>query len=247
MSGTLREWLEEAPFTLALSSSFFGFYAHCGFADALYSAGHRPAKFTGASAGAIVAAALASDVTPADAREIFFSLKREDFWDPGPGLGLLRGKKFENNIKDRFARDICETKFPLEISVFDLWTMRTRYLTEGPLAKAVVASCSVPLMFHPVRMGKRIYLDGGILNKSGIHPGHERVLCVYLQSDGVHGMYERKVSFPPLHEGHKILHFKNFPRVDYRSLRGGTDAYQNIFLRTGKALSLPAQGNFLEV
>lgn len=81
---TLLAWLREAPFTLSLSSTFFGFYAHCGvlivsthritmicscdnetvWADskcvrtlqALEEAGLDPAKFCGSSAGAIIAA-----------------------------------------------------------------------------------------------------------------------------------------------------------------------------------------------
>ncbi len=250
MSASLSRWLNEKPFTLALSSSFFGFFAHCGFAAALYEAGHRPAKITGSSAGALVAAALASGLEPAQVREILFEVKREDFWDPFIGFGFLRGKKFERHLEARFAREFSQTKIPLAVSVFDLWSWKTRYLNEGSVAKAVVASCSVPLMFHPVRMGGRIFLDGGIFNKSGIHPGDPRVLCVYLESAGAAGAYERRTTFPKLDEDHKVLRFTNFPRVSFNSLARGPDAYQNIYERTKAALASSVAdniaGNFLD-
>ena len=247
MKQSLREWLSEGPFTLALSSSFFGFFAHAGFADALYQAGRIPQKFTGSSAGALVAAALASGHAPDQVRELVFGVKRNDFWDPGIGLGYLRGQKLLRHIEPHVAKDFSELKAPLGISVFDVMSMRTRYLTEGPVAKAVVASCAVPLMFHPVRIGGRIYVDGGINNKSGIHPGDERVLCVYLESAGVAGAYERKTSFPDLKPSHKIVRFTEFPRANHNKLEVGPRAYQDIFARATKAFDLPFRGNFLDV
>jgi NTE family protein len=177
---------------------------------------------------------------------MIFGVRREDFWDPGPGFGYLRGRKFRKKIEPHLAPSFAHTKIPLAISVFDLWSLGTRYIEEGPVAPAVVASCSVPLMFHPVIMNGRVYWDGGIFNKSGIHAGDERVLCVYLESAGVGGVYERKTSFPRLHEGHKILRFTDFPRVTPGRLERGPDAHQNIFERTKRALEIPFDGNFLD-
>lgn len=42
---TLQTWLEENPFTLALSSGFFGFYAHAGFLKALEERGLAPERY----------------------------------------------------------------------------------------------------------------------------------------------------------------------------------------------------------
>ncbi|RZA01589.1 MAG: patatin, partial [Proteobacteria bacterium] len=101
-SGHLRDWLGEGPFTLALSSSFFGFYAHCGIAAALFEAGLVPAKVSGASAGALVAGALASGLSPSEMADICFALARQDFWDPGLGFGYLKGKKFSAILGKHF-------------------------------------------------------------------------------------------------------------------------------------------------
>lgn len=57
---TLKEWLEKGPYTLALSSGFFGCYAHCGAIQALEEAGCLPSRIIGTSSGALVAAAWAA-------------------------------------------------------------------------------------------------------------------------------------------------------------------------------------------
>ena len=49
----LGEWLGERPFSLAMSSGFFGFFAHTGVVEVLDEEGLRPARLYGASAGAL--------------------------------------------------------------------------------------------------------------------------------------------------------------------------------------------------
>ena len=70
----LIEQLSQEDFTLSLSSGYFGFFAHCGFVKAVYEEGLRPKLLTGSSAGAIVAACLASGMQPADMEKEFLTL-----------------------------------------------------------------------------------------------------------------------------------------------------------------------------
>jgi NTE family protein len=236
---TLQNWLQQGPVTLALSSSFFGFYAHSGVAQALYETGFRPRKITGSSAGAIVGAALASGLEPQEVRDLMFSVKREDFWDPGLGLGYLRGKKFLAKMKAHIAASFHQTKFPVECAVFDLLAMKTKFLKEGPLPAAVVASCAVPLMFHPVRIGAQLLIDGGVFHKSGINheDAHERVLCVYLESE--RNFYERPARFDQLRSNLKVLRLKRLPQVLPHRLETGRAAFDEAYSRTKAALNLP--------
>ena len=152
----LLEWLSEGPFTLALSSSFFGFFAHCGIVDVLWSAGIRPGRITGASAGALVGGALASGLEPAEIRQLLFSINKADFWDPHPGFGFLRGRKFISLLEQHFVPSFSQTKVPLSVAAFDLFSFQTKFLDEGSVPLSIVASCSVPVMFHPVKIGSRI-------------------------------------------------------------------------------------------
>ena len=184
-SPTLREWLRERPFTLGLSSGFFGFFAHTGLLTVLEDEGLLPARLAGSSAGALVGGAWASGVSGARLRDELHGLRREHFWDPRPGLGLLRGRLFRERLDALLGTPSFEgCRVPLTISVFDVLSRRTRVLTGGPLAPAIQASCAVPLLFHPIWIGGRPHLDGGIADRPGLEgvPAGERVLHHHLAS-----------------------------------------------------------------
>lgn len=190
---TLQAWLEEHPFTLSLSSGFFGFYAHAGFFRALEERGLSARAFAGASAGAIVAAAAAKGLTAREIQELVLGVRREDFWDPAPGLGLVRGKKFEHLLRAAIGSEFGLLKKPLRVATFDILKRKTAVFTDGDLARAIRASCAVPVMFHPVQMGRSLYWDGGILDKmalSGVSDD-EPVLAHYLQGENRYEIYER--------------------------------------------------------
>lgn len=238
MKRTLQDWLQEAPFTLALSSSFFGYFAHGGVVAALEERGLHPWRATGASAGALVAAALASGLSAAELRRIFSSSRREDFWDPAWGWGYLRGEKMRNTLENYLVPDFARTKIPVEVAVFDLFAWKTEFLSEGSLPQAVVASCAVPGMFHPVRRDSRILFDGGIFRKSGIkhEDRHARTLGIFLESDGLSGWYERASENFSRHPDHRILRFKKIPRVNHLRLHEGPRAFADLHRRMLLAL-----------
>lgn len=182
---TLREWLAREPFTLALSSGFFGFYAHAGVLRALERAELTPARVTGSSAGALAGGAWAAGLTAETLIAELRALCRQDFWDPAWGPGLLAGKLFRERLQALLpVREFAHCRIPLAVSVFELGARRTRVITEGSLVCAIQASCSVPFMFHPVRVNGRACVDGGVLDRpalAGVRPA-ERVLCHHLAS-----------------------------------------------------------------
>jgi NTE family protein len=182
---TLRHWLSDRPFTLGLSSGFFGFFAHAGVVSVLEEEGLRPARIAGSSAGALVGALWAAGVPAARLREELLALRREHFWDPWPGAGLLRGRLFRARLEAILpVRTFEECPTPLAVSAFDVLGWRTAVLRTGPLAPAVQASCAAPLLFQPVRIGGRVYADGGVRDRHGlaaVAPG-ERVLYHHLTS-----------------------------------------------------------------
>lgn len=182
---TLRDWLREAPFTLGLSSGFFGFFAHAGVVSVLEEEGLLPARLVGSSAGALTGGLWAAGVPARRIREELLALRREHFWDPAPGLGLLRGALFRARLEALLPVATFEAcPRPLAVSAFDLHARRTAVLRAGPLAPALHASCAAPVLFQPVRIGARTYLDGGVLDRHGLaalEPG-ERVLYHHLTS-----------------------------------------------------------------
>ncbi len=166
---TLREWLRAGPFTLTLSTGFFGFFAHTGVLRVLEDEGVLPARISGSSAGALAGGAWAAGVSSAQLAEELRALERAHFWDPAPGMGLLRGRLFRERLQRLLpVRSFEECRVPVACSVFDLASRRTRVLDKGELAPAIQASCSVPFLFQPVLHEGRVLYDGGILDRPGL-------------------------------------------------------------------------------
>jgi NTE family protein len=182
---TLRAWLHDGPFTLSMSSGFFGFYVHAGALTALADAGLAPRAVTGSSAGALVTGLYAGGVSLDAMRERLATLRRDDFWDPAPGAGLLRGGRFRAMLDALLpVTDIEHAKVAYAPSVFDLGSRQTTVLRRGSIAGAIHASFALPVLFHPVRLGGRLYSDGGIADRpglAGVEAG-ERVLYHHLAS-----------------------------------------------------------------
>ncbi len=172
---TLESWLKDQPFTLSLSSGFFGFFAHLGLLMALEKKDIRPAKITGASAGALTAACYAAGLSCEQIADYFFSIKRTDFWDPGIGFGLLKGKKMRSLLENLLPVDSIEDcRIPLYIAVYQLLARKSVILSKGDLASSVVASCALPILFQPAIIEKKVYIDGGTKDPFGLNAVNDK-------------------------------------------------------------------------
>ena len=166
---TLREWLAAEPFTLVMSSGFFGFFAHGGMLSVLEDEGLLPAALAGSSAGALTGGLWAAGLDTAMIRALYLGMSKADFWDPAPGPGLLRGERFRRLLREAApVRELSDCRRPLTVSAFDLLRLRTRALTEGGWVEAVYASCAVPLMFRPIMIGRAWFVDGGLADRPGL-------------------------------------------------------------------------------
>jgi len=226
---TLREWLHERPFALGLSSGFFGFFAHAGVMTALEDEGLSPVRLSGSSAGALIAGLWAAGVDAARIRDELLVLRREDFWDPGPGLGFLRGRLF----MDRLSAILPVTTFeacraPVGVSVFDVLARTTRVLSAGALAPSIVASCAVPFLFHPTWIGGRPLLDGGIADRAGLlgMPEGARVLHHHLAARSPWRRAGSSALRVPRRENMVALVIEGLPRVGPMRLPEGARAFE---------------------
>jgi NTE family protein len=226
---TLREWLRERPFTLGLSSGFFGFFAHAGLVAVLEEEGLRPARVVGSSAGALVGALWAAGVPAARLRGELLALRREHFWDPWPGAGLLRGRLFRGRLEALLpVRTFEECPIPLALSAFDVLGLRTAVLRSGPLAAAVHASCAAPVLFQPVRIGARLYADGGVLDRHGLAAlgADERVLYHHLASRSPWRRRNSPALRVPERPGLRAVALEGLPRLGPFRLARGAEAME---------------------
>lgn len=244
---TLAQALADRPFALALSSGFFGFYAHAGVVMALDEAGLTPAQLSGSSAGALVAGLWAAGVPARVIAEELLALERGDFWDPAPGLGLLRGRLFRERLERLLPVGTFEQcRVPLAVSVFDLGARRTRVLGQGDLASALVASCAFPVLLQPVRREGRLLSDGGIADRPGLAglaraPAGQRTLYHLLASRSPWRRPGSPHLRPPDRPDTVTLRFGRLPRVHPFRLAAGRAALTTAHRLTHDALAAPAR------
>ena len=241
----LRDILADRPFALALSSGFFGFYAHAGVAEALEEAGLMPARLSGSSAGALVAGLWAAGMPAAQVTAELVALERADFWDPRPGLGLLRGELFRRRLERLLpAGSFAACRLPLSVSAFDLRARRTVVLDTGELASALVASCAFPGLLHPVRRDGRLLSDGGIADRPGLaglraQPAGEATLYHCLASRSPWRRRRSPVFTPPDRRDTITLRILGLPRVHPFRLEAGRAALAAAREAARRALASP--------
>jgi len=243
---TLRDWLAEKPFTLVMSSGFFGFYAHTGVVTVLEEQGLTPARIAGSSAGALVGALWGSGIPAARIREELLALRRSDFWDLWPGLGLLRGGRFRALLERVLpVKTFEESPVPLALSVWDVLARRTAVLERGPLAPAIHASCALPVLFHPVRHGGRLYADGGIADRpglAGVSEG-ERVLYHHLTARSPWRRRNSPALRVPERPGLQAIALAGLPRPGPFRLARGRGAMELAAAGVREALERPLSGD----
>jgi len=246
---TLREWLAAEPFALAMSSGFFSFFAHCGVLTVLEDEGLLPTRVAGSSAGGLVAAAWAAGVDAAVQREQLLALRRPDFWDPGPGLGLLRGALFRRKLEAMLGavQTFDQCRIPAAVSAFDLLARRTRTLERGALAPAICASCAVPLMFQPVWIDGRPLWDGGVADRAGIAgmPRGQRLFYHHIAS---RSPWRSGASMAiPRRPNMTALSIRGLPRVNPFALQRGALAFELARRTARRAMDRPLDGDTLEI
>lgn len=222
-----------------MSSGFFSFFAHAGMLSALLAGGCVPARITGSSAGALVGACWASGHDEQALQDALFDLNKDDFWDPSPGFGLLKGEKFRAKLAGFLKVDnFTDCRVPLAISVFDIFQRQTEVIRHGDLVASVYASCAFPLLFQPIRINRRYYLDGGVKDRpalASVKPS-ERVLYHHIKSRSPWRRKNSKALEIPRKDNMRVIALDNIPRVGPNQLDQGPLAFNAAFAATEKLL-----------
>ena len=144
----------------------------------------QPQCISGTSAGAIVGALYASGMSGAEIRawvdeliiqdgspiwEVFQkrqALKSIEFFDLSfQQSGLFKGNRFIKELEKALGKTTFETlNIPLKIVASDYWTSEQVVFESGDLLPAIRASMSLPGVFTPIAVGKRLLVDGGGVN-----------------------------------------------------------------------------------
>jgi NTE family protein len=144
---------------------------------ALIEAGIEPDVLIGTSVGALNAAAIAADPTPAGVdllAYVWTSLHGDDLF-PGTRVQRVmhfvrRGDHLYSNdgiralIRKLSVRSFEEMQKPLSIVAANLRTGAEHLFESGPIAPPLIATTALPGIFPPVLIDGELYVDGGIVN-----------------------------------------------------------------------------------
>lgn len=139
-------------------------FAHLGVLQALNEKGLYPDVISGTSAGAFAGVLYADGYTP---EEIISFFKKKVFREFAeftiPHGGFFKSDGFQSFLKKHLrARTFENLKVPLNVVATDIEHGESHTFKSGPLISAVIASCSVPIIFRPVEINKHYYVDGGL-------------------------------------------------------------------------------------
>lgn len=161
-------------------------FAHVGVAQALREAGIVPEAISGTSAGAVVGAFLADGFMPLEIRDLFVQqvklttmLRLNSLWQ---GLFSLEqmGEFMRKNLRHQQFEKL---PLPLFVTATNFIEGRQHIFSSGDIIPAVLAACSIPVVFPPLLIGDIPYVDGGLSNNLPAEPFCERlseVVAVYV-------------------------------------------------------------------
>ncbi len=175
---------------LALGGGAVRGLAHIGVIKVLQEEAIPVHGVCGTSAGSLIGAAFAAGLSWQEMDSIAQRTEWRDLVAPiiPPRGGLLSAQRLEAFVQELVGgKRIEELPTPFCAVATDITVGRRVLFREGPVPTAVRASCSIPGIFEPVRIGNRVLVDGGVVEHVPIFAAREMgadvVLSVNLTSD----------------------------------------------------------------
>ncbi len=164
--------MKKKTIALALSGGGNRGAVHVGVLYALEQNNIKIDAISGTSAGAIIGALYSSGISAIELKGIMesqtigkmlhFSLRKS-------GLADMKGlrKVLKDHIKENSYSSL---NIPLFVCASNIDDADFEIFSEGDLFSHVCASSSVPILFEPVVIGNKHYIDGGLFNNLPVDP-----------------------------------------------------------------------------
>ncbi len=175
--------------SLCLSGGGARGLAHIGVIKAIEEFEMNVKAVSGTSAGSIVAYMLAAGLK---SHEMVDIAKKHKFYSAFKMSLSKIGLVSMENLTTIFKKFIDVEEFenlktPLYVAVSNLRTGDVEYIHKGNIHNAVVASCSIPMIFSPVKINNDLYADGGLTDNLPIKPLEDfeyDIIGVNIMGDG---------------------------------------------------------------
>lgn len=162
---------------LALSGGGVRGFAHIGALRAFEDVGIKPDIIAGVSAGSVIAAFYAAGMAADEIFATFSDIDMSKFLQVDISKsGFLKLDKFKRFIAKKLpVENIEQLAMPTIIAATDIDNQQEKAFTTGNIAERVIASCSIPLVFKPVKIDKSYFIDGGVMHN--LPSSYLRPLC----------------------------------------------------------------------
>ena len=178
----------------------------------------KPDIISGVSAGALAGVFYADGNEPYRVLDYFSGHKFQDLTKLViPKVGLFALGEFIDFLKSNLkAQKLEDLKLPLIITATDLDHGRSMHFHKGNIAERVAASCCMPVLFTPVKIGNTHYVDGGLLMNlpvSTIRNECEKVVAVNV-SPLMAEKYKMNIVSIAMRSYHFMFRANTFPERD---------------------------------
>ena len=155
-----------------LSGGAYRGMGQVGALKALLERGIKPDAICGTSSGALNAVLYASGYLPEEMYKIWM---KEPFGKALnlhiPKFGFLKHNKIGEIVKPYLRhKRLEELPLPVYLTASCLNTGEQAVFQEGEIVQLLEACCSVPVLFEPVEIDGRQYVDGGLVSNLPVEP-----------------------------------------------------------------------------
>jgi len=156
----------QAKVALVLGAGASRGFAHVGVLKVLDAQKVPIHLIVGTSSGSFVGGLYACGIDVYQLQKMALAIQKDDVVDLTiPDNGFVRGERLENFVNRAVQNCTLERlKIPFLAVATNVQTGEETVFATGNTGKAVRASCSVPGIFQPVRIGEKTYVDGGVVS-----------------------------------------------------------------------------------
>jgi len=187
--GTVQPQKGPAKIAVVLGAGASRGFAHIGVLKILETNKIPVHMIVGTSAGSFVGSLYAYGFTAFQLQKMALDIQKNDIVDYViPDNGFIKGEKLEEYINTTVRNTPLEK---LRIPFFAVTTGipggQELIFSRGNTGTAVRASCSIPGIFRPVRIGDKMYVDGGVVSPVAVDTartyGADVIIAVDISAD----------------------------------------------------------------
>jgi len=155
-----------AKIALVLGAGASKGFAHIGVLKILESNRIPIHLIVGTSVGSLVGSLYAYGYSAFELQKLSFSIEKGEIIDLTiPDNGFIKGEKLEEYVNAMLKNTPMDRlKIPFYAVATDVQNGQEVVFGRGNAGTAVRASCSIPGIFRPVKIGNKMYIDGGVVS-----------------------------------------------------------------------------------